>query len=1397
MADLLSTIAPYVPAGVIRATLALPEISGEPITERFPAAVLFADVSGFTPLTEALGQKGAEGPEELTRLLNSYFSHMIALMEAEGGEVVKFSGDALTVLFPATDQPLAHAARRAFQAAQAMQAAMADFTTLPTSIGEISLGMKIGIGAGEVLSMQVGGVNDRWEYVVAGDPLRQVAEAEDQAERGDIIASPETAAVLHPEPLPPQPLVQPDWSAISDLDAVQSRLRSYLPLTVQHWLGEGLHDWLAVLRSMSVLFVGIEGLDYAEEDAVQQLHHFLRTAQKSIYRYQGILRQLVVDDKGTVMLVFFGAPPYAHEDDPVRAVRCALDMVAASEELPVQLAIGVTTGHVFSGPVGSATRREYAAVGDTVNLAARLMGTVYKMGQVGREGILCDFDTYRQAENHIEFKGLPPVRVKGKAGLIRIYRPIGPVAGRSSQIEQGAIVGRKAELAQLEKALDAIEAGQSRVFIIQGEAGIGKTRLVEELTNIAKKRGLTWLMGAGQSIEQQTAYRAWRDVFSYYFGLGEITDPFERQARVQGLIQEIAPDQIERLPLLNDILNLDFPDTTLTGSLDPALRHQSLVLLLLYLLRTWARERPLIVILDDVHWLDSLSWDLVAYLARAITVSPDPLLLVVVARPLAPHSTGGQHLEKLQSLTEAETLPLDSLSPEETVALATARLGLPEGELPPAVAELARTRSGGNPFFAEQLVFTLRDQGLIEVERKEGQIQCTLRGDLDQASQKLPGTIQGLVLARIDRLPPEQQLTLKVAAVIGRTFAYPTLQHTLTQHTAIDGQALQAHLAALAAFELTPLDTPEPERTYLFKHIVTQEVAYQTLLFARRRTLHCTVAEWYETTFGGEKDETTPSLDAYLPLLVHHYHQAQDFDKECQYARLAGKHAQAQFANTEAVRYFTRALELIPAEALVDQYDLLLNREQVYDLQGERESQYRDLAALEVLVKRLGDLRKQATVALRRAHLAEVGGDYPAAIHAAQEAIELSRQRKFSITLDWETTKEITRLQAAGYLQWGRVLWLTGEYDSARPQLEQALKLAQSARLRQEEANSLRNLGITFLDQGEYAQATSFFEQALQSYRESGDRQSEGASLSNLGTTLFEQGDFGGAQEYYERALHILREIGWRRGESIMLNNLGTVLVEQGDYAGARAYSEQALRIYYEIGEPLGESMTLNNLGFAALTQGDHTSAQTYFEQARKIFREIGDQRGESIVLSNLGLLMHHMGENEISRKYSEQALRIAGELGDRPTLGEILTHLGHARAGEGKLQGASEAYQRALELRRELGEHTLAIESLAGLARISLAQDKLPQALLQVEEILDFLRINSLDGTEEPFRIYLTCYHVLRASEDPRAVEILKTAYSQLQEWAGRIPDEETRRSFLQNVAVHRAIVHEYENLG
>ena len=431
MPDHIKILTSYVPSQVVRRVAADPAPITEPQAERFPAAVLFADISGFTPLTERLAQRGPAGAEEMSHLLDAYFGQLIDLITAHGGDVVKFAGDALLAFWPATEEALpAQQTRRAAQCGFAVQATLNDYQVADG----IHLFLKVSIGAGEVLAAHIGGMDDRWEFLVGGSPLVQMGIAENQAQPGDVVLSTEAWTLVENqcigeklsqgcvrlaslrEKLPPHPL-----SPLSLASDAGTALRAYIPVAIRARLDAGQTEWLSEFRRVTVLFVGIGDLDYAASDALTQVQKVMDAMQRVLHHYEGNLNQFLVDDNGTVLLAAFGLPSLAHEDDAARGVMAAQDMQAELHQLGLRSAIGITTGQVFCGPVGSDRRREYAMIGNTVNLAARLMHAT-------SEDIWCDAATYQAAQARFQFEPLPPIAVKGRAESVSVYRPRGQVA---------------------------------------------------------------------------------------------------------------------------------------------------------------------------------------------------------------------------------------------------------------------------------------------------------------------------------------------------------------------------------------------------------------------------------------------------------------------------------------------------------------------------------------------------------------------------------------------------------------------------------------------------------------------------------------------------------------------------------------------------------------------------------------------------------------------------------------------------------------------------------------------------------------------------------------------------------------------------------------------------------
>jgi class 3 adenylate cyclase/tetratricopeptide (TPR) repeat protein len=881
----------YIPAFLASRFLAGPRPLEAPAAESFSAAVLFADVSGFTPLAEQLARRGPAGTEALSELLNAYFGRLTVLVAAHGGEVVTFAGDGLLAVWPATDGDLAAATRQAGRCALAVGSALNDYE----AIGGHRLSLRMGVGAGEVVALNVGGVAGSWRLLLSGAPVIQTSLAEQQAARGEVVLSPEAwmlagpgcagdtlpggwvrlAAVHGPPPSPARPVELPEIGGAMD---------AYVPEVVRARLAAGQAEWLGELRRVTPLFLNLLDADPARADLLEVVQPAIAALQPILRLHEGSLKQLVVDDKGLTLIAVFGLPPLAHEDDAARAAKAALKAQAALRDLGMRCAIGVATGRAFCGAVGGDVHREYDVIGDVMNLSARLM-------QAASDTILCDEATQSAARSRLRFRALPAISVKGKADPIAVYCPLEPARARD---RPWTIVGRDRERQLLSSRLEELWGGRSGLVLIEGEPGIGKSRLLAELLQQARARGVRSLLGAGDAVETTTPYHAWRPVFTELLDLASVEDVEARRARV--LAHAGAVPRLARLaPLLNPVLALDLPDNELTAQLTGQVRADNTRRLLVRLLRAGAAApdgaaSPLLVALDDGHWFDSASWALTAQVASQVR----PLLLAITTRPLAEPLP--PDYRRLRDDPASDRLPLQPLDPGDTLTLVCSRLGVPS--LPERVAGLIEDRAQGNPFFSEELAYALRDTGLIRIA--DG--RCTIApGAGDLRSVSFPDTVQGVVAGRIDRLPPGQELTLKVASVVGRLFAFRILRdiHPIEA----DWSSLPEQLEDLQRHDFTLLDTPDPDLAYLFKHVVTQEVAYSLLLYGQRRQLHRAVAEWYERS---QADD----LSVLSPLLAHHWAGADEPVKTVRYLELAGEQALRAGAYQETVDFLTQALKV-------------------------------------------------------------------------------------------------------------------------------------------------------------------------------------------------------------------------------------------------------------------------------------------------------------------------------------------------------------------------------------------------------------------------------------------------------------------------------------------------------
>ena len=480
-------LASYVPRFLLRQAAVDPSRFPRSVGERLDGAILFADLVGFTRLASEFARLGPGGAEQLTAVLNACFGELVERIEAHGGDIVRFPGDAVLAVWPARSED--ELERGVLLAARCGLALQQPFGTGGAAVAGLRL--RVGIGAGEMLLASVGGADERWEWVAAGSPLEQVALAQGVAAPGDVVAAPEMWSLISTQargepreagcvrveaigdtgalPAPQDPEVPSELAAV---------LRHYVPRPVLSRLEAGQTEWLAELRRIAVLFLKLDGIDYTADDAFERLQDATTAIQSAIYRYDGALNQLVVDDKGTVVLATWGVTLSTHEDDASRAALTALMMHDELARLGLSGGIGITTGRVFCGRRGNDRRSEYAVIGDVVNLAARLM-------VAADSGVLCDQETFLAASRRVRFESVPPITVKGHAEPVVVHRPF--AERRSASRDEGRVVGRDTERSRLAGRLDKLRRdGQGGVVVIEGEAGIGKSRLVADLLDKAR-----------------------------------------------------------------------------------------------------------------------------------------------------------------------------------------------------------------------------------------------------------------------------------------------------------------------------------------------------------------------------------------------------------------------------------------------------------------------------------------------------------------------------------------------------------------------------------------------------------------------------------------------------------------------------------------------------------------------------------------------------------------------------------------------------------------------------------------------------------------------------------------------------------------------------------------------
>lgn len=889
---------------------------------------------------------------------------------------------------------------------------------------------------------------------------------------------------------------------------------------------------------------------------------------------------------GDAVMAIWGADG-SREDDAEQALHAALDIQArlvafqsGGAAKGLSMRIGVHTGPVLLGVVG--TLGELTVMGDTVNTASRLE----QAAPAG--GILISHGTWRQVNGAFEAEPLAPLKLKGKQEPLQVYRVTAarPRAfhrqGRGLEGIWARLVGREEESAQLRAALSTVlSGGGSQRITLTGEAGIGKSRLLGEFE--------TWLeslpspprclRGRASPEMRRHPNALLRDLFSFHLQVQDSDQPRVVRARLEESFHDAlgAHDSNLHAHLAGSLIGYDFSDSPLlksTSSDEQSLRARGLASLSDYFRALLARE-PMVLFLEDVHWADDSALDLLERLLQ--TLAPERLLVLCTARP--------EFFERRPDWARVPfhtRMELRPLSQEDSQRLVAELLRKVEN-IPPALHELVLSRAEGNPFYLEELIQMLLEEGVILEEGERWRVEPRRLTTL-----KVPPTLSGVLQARLDSLPPHEREVLQRASVVGRLFWDEVL--AWMEGNGNPPARLQEALTALQARELI-FEQSNPAfagtREYIFKHAIVREVAYESVLKRERRTFHGRVAQWLLAR-GGERSRE------HLGLIADHLEASGQGVRAAIYLRRAGEEALSLFANAEARAFLERALALAPETDPVEHYAIAAAHEKVHAVMGERLAQRQDLDILESLAEQLGDPWRRVEAALRRALYATEVGDLTAGEEAATKAILLAQ--------------EIGDVgsEALGHLRWGRMLrHHMGDFERARHHFERSLALAESARLPQLEVESLLNLSAVNHETGDLDASLGYVQRVLPFCRTMGDRWLESSAQRHMGYVLKNLGDFAGARAALEQTLQFSRVIGYRFWECADLCNLALIRYHQGELLAALEFSEQAQRLAQEIGSPRHQGYAWMSRGHALASLGHLPEAREAYQHARTLRAQV------------------------------------------------------------------------------------------------------------------------------------------------------------------------------------------------
>jgi len=1188
---------------------------------RFDAHTMFIDIVGFTRLTSRLLAKGNIGAEELSLVLNMIFEPLVDTVYANGGFIPYYAGDAFLAIFPFSDEIQVE---RFILTALEVQKKFKESDAHHNEKIEI----KIGISSGNLEWGIVG--KELHAYYFNGFPISKCVYAQSLAVGGEIIMDQKLLDV-YPSvnykqlekpgfvKLLPHTDAQGNASCSSEITESKLHLNKFLPKQI---LDPNLPGEFRTVVSVFIAFKG--SFNHQDIDAFSSL------VLELVKNFSGYFKEIDYSDKGAVILVLFGAP-VSYENNTERALEFIFQLNESVKNLDtdnqIQFKVGATNGMCFTGMIGGHAKKQYAALGNKVNIASRLMGHA-DWGEV-----LVDEEIQKNRLFTFHKKG--EIQYKGVVEKIPTYI----LAGRSNEVDlfEGEFIGRSEEVAKISQFVQTftenLESGGA--INIFGEAGVGKSRLLfevgKELTKIKK---VNWAICQADQILRKPfnpLIYFLRNIFKQNSTASKSKNLKYFKKELKAILRRVKNENIHKelvrtKSILAGLLGLRIKNS-LWLELDAKGRFDNSISSISNLFIAIAEETPLVVEIEDGHWFDEST---ISFLRKFIYhVREQPIVLILTARYLDNGSKPKYLTPELakEAALEYVEIDLNLLSEEAIKNYAESKL---KGKISEDFFELLKRTTNGNPFYLEQMLEYFEESKLIKKVEELWVVK--------DMNIKLSNSINAVLMARVDRLSELVKETVKAAAVIGREFDVPVLQEVMKSNDIFAKEQKNESVNLIKHIETAEkvqIWKAINELKYIFKHSLLRETVYEMQLNSRLKELHGLIGNAIEILYQKE-------IESKYADLAFHFDQSDNPKKALLYIKKAADSAKRNYQTNTALRFYEKALGYMDKKKKPNAYaKILLKQAEVLELIGQWDKSIAALSEAGSIVSQSENMLLLAMIKNEHGKILNLKGEYKESYEELEVAMNMFAGLQDDIGL----------FKTYGNL--GDLYFRQGEYEHAKEYFLKSIALASEFKKSSTVTQIVSNLGLTYMNQSEYEKGIKCQEEQLIVCQEIGDRNGMAILLTNIGIVYSEMGDAEKAMDYFEKGLALSQELGNKQMVAIAIGSIGSIQEAAGAYDKALDNFNMDLQLCKELGDKRGIAIVHGLLGELLIAKGKFADAKFHLDEGLALSGKINYQKGMTKALISLADLNVFLGEHNKAEKHLKHAIDISNEIQYLPSIEE------------------------------------------------------------------------------------------------------------------------------------------------